>query len=581
MDGNQSNNNEKGTTSHRSNKRSRLSLEFEDALYYLNNAARKNDESFCRRIWRCCGKKTKKKLLSMPNYSQRGEFAHPLHTAVEADHQRVFQVLVEELGFNIDQGDGSHSPLGVACMEENLDFCKFLLALGADPNIGGYNQYELLDDEYDIYDYEYYEDPYVAPFSPMFPAAISNNTAIVRLLLDNGADPNKKYPDEESVFDAELHDDDYPLKSAIQNGNIPMLELLLEKGTEFVNVSTCFGCSSWENVQVEQVLARFAKKMPQVKVFLEEAGIESVRNMDANMLERLLQVGSSLDSYCSYADYSERRIGDIVRCCCFRHFRHEHGVPEKYNQMFELCLRHGANIDVIIYDKTSLQMAVDYNNYNVCQWLLEKGAAVYIFDPLGTTALQAVQLKLMRHTQNQFDASSIDSDYSIDSDNYAVCLDENDITKLLSICELLLNYGADPFLSSEKCGSALKISTGLEDTRFLRLFLDEWDERFRNNLSGTNDDGDFPLHAALGNENLTLPAFKVLFRHNPNAVRALGGTEKWLPLHIACLSDCSLDIVYTLLQSWTGALVEGIDPSITVIEQPRRVDTDETGDPGS
>lgn len=68
-------------------------------------------------------------------------------------------------------------------------------------------------------------------FTPLFTATQYNNPEVVRVLLENGADPNKA-----------AHDGVNPLMMAAKNGYLAILEALIAKGAD-VNFSENFGCT--------------------------------------------------------------------------------------------------------------------------------------------------------------------------------------------------------------------------------------------------------------------------------------------------------------------------------------------------
>lgn len=89
----------------------------------------------------------------------------PLHFCAENGNEEGVRVLVQDLNFNLNQyaSRWRKTPLGCAVSEEHFDICRLLLENGADPNRG---------------------DP---GYGPLYLAVCSGNTEIVSLLLQHGA----------------------------------------------------------------------------------------------------------------------------------------------------------------------------------------------------------------------------------------------------------------------------------------------------------------------------------------------------------------------------------------------------------
>jgi ankyrin repeat protein len=92
------------------------------------------------------------------------------------------------------------TPLGLACFFGHKRVAEILLAHGAAVNLPSNNEMKVM---------------------PLHSAAAGRHTAIVRLLLEHGADPNAR---QRSAFTA--------LHSAAHNGEAEMVELLLSYGAE-------------------------------------------------------------------------------------------------------------------------------------------------------------------------------------------------------------------------------------------------------------------------------------------------------------------------------------------------------------
>jgi hypothetical protein len=93
-----------------------------------------------------------------------------------------------------------YTPLQLACFFGNEDVARFLVEKGADVAAVSQNPMAI---------------------QPLHAAAAGDHTAIVRLLLESGANPN-----------AEQQDSFRPLHAAAQNGNIDIVRLLLEHGAD-------------------------------------------------------------------------------------------------------------------------------------------------------------------------------------------------------------------------------------------------------------------------------------------------------------------------------------------------------------
>ena len=96
---------------------------------------------------------------------------------------------------NVPAYDG-WTPLHAACYKDNLAIVKLLLENGANPNA------------------TYYDGR-----TPLHIACCKNNLAIVKLLLENGTNPNAPY-----------YDGRTPLSQACDDGNLKLAKLLLENG---------------------------------------------------------------------------------------------------------------------------------------------------------------------------------------------------------------------------------------------------------------------------------------------------------------------------------------------------------------
>jgi ankyrin repeat protein len=186
---------------------------------------------------------------------------------------------------------------------------------------------------------------------------------------------------------------------------------------------------------------------------------------------------------------------------------------------------------------TALHAASITKHLQACQILLEKGAVVDYVDNSGWTPFQ----NLLR------------CDDAISGHNVDV---------LLQICDALLAAGADFWKSIEDdddkaLARAACVNDGIQ-CRIMERFLAAWDQRYP---TGQDRTGRFPLHVAIvakaHEKHINLDVVRLLLRHSPRSlelpVKAANG-EPWLPLHWACMNDKRLDVVYTLLREYPGAV---------------------------
>jgi ankyrin repeat protein len=113
---------------------------------------------------------------------------------------RVRSLLASEPGLANAAATDGFTPLGLASFFGHAEVTALLLARGAEVNAPSKNEMSVM---------------------PVNSAAAARHTAVVKLLLDHGADPNAR---QRSAFT--------PLHSAAHNGQIDMAELLLDRGAD-------------------------------------------------------------------------------------------------------------------------------------------------------------------------------------------------------------------------------------------------------------------------------------------------------------------------------------------------------------
>ena len=139
----------------------------------------------------------------------------------------------------------------------------------------------------------------------------------------------------------------------------------------------------------------------------------------------------------------------------------------------------------------------------------------------------------------------------------------------LSVCRLLLESGAEPFLidessSSSSSPSPFQAAARLQDTAMLQLFLQHWNERFGGNR---NNAGMYSIHVLASYKHVSLPAIRLLIKgrgghaggqenatnHN-SALMAVDEKHGLYPFHFAALSDVNLDDLFCILRHYPDAL---------------------------
>jgi hypothetical protein len=94
---------------------------------------------------------------------------------------------------------------------------------------------------------------------------------------------------------------------------------------------------------------------------------------------------------------------------------------------------------------------------------------------------------------------------------------------------------------------------GLRTRAFLNTFWGVWDERFTTS-GGKNSDGDYPIHVACCDDQVSLQAIQLLVSRHAEALATVDGDEGLLPFHFAANWGASLDVIFYLLHHCPDAL---------------------------
>ena len=521
------------------------------ALESFQDATRNGSQEACKEIWSSCDESMKdffRHGSRIDNYEyDRGASFDPLHIAAENGHLEIVRLFLDEYQFDVNQCDQGETPLGAACHQGDLKMCHYLLKAGANPDNGGYDYAPAVD----------CSGGGGTVLSPLWAVAnwavrtsnssagamidrYSQSASIARLLFEYGASAR---------VDASVHHESslFPTELAIKSGNEALLRVLLENEADLPLFRTdiLFPCSF---TGIFQVLADFFAKSRNLRQIIgsrvrkavddleevweaDEAGRRAYnwkRKPIVEFLRRLREAGID----------SERKLRHnlphTVGACCTRSTLN--GIPA-----LEGLLEDGAQIDdideITLRSKSGLHVSVENGRIDYCRWLLEKGATIDLVDGDGFTALQLATY----FAKEAFASADASSDASSDEG-------QPDAETFIPICDLLLQYGADPFVEAEGTSSAFEVAMCLDDTRLLQQYLEKW-----NSGDGTSDarnkDGDLPLHVAVCNSDVTLWALNTILERNSRALSVFDGEGQWLPLHLACMWDGSLSVVFKLLQS--------------------------------
>ncbi|RGP76548.1 hypothetical protein FLONG3_5209 [Fusarium longipes] len=306
---------------------------------------------------------------------------NPLHKAALEGHPETVKVILRRSNVNIDcASESGYTALYLAVLGGVHRVVKLLLENDADPNMG-------IADDYCGND----------RWSPLITATDDGFKSCIRLLLDNGANPNISGPSGP------------PLYWAVARGRIDILDMLLEAGA---------------NPRSE--------RLQEPLLFTAINNISKVANLD--MLERLLELG--LDVNCKDCDgaaplailalsYGDKAMDD-------RSTRDYHQLKDS---ALKLLLDHEADPNLA----STLHKAINKEQQRAVEMLLEAGA-----DPNAISAIEGSALLCAAEKESGIfrlllqKAADPDQPYwgGFTPLTHAACFGHE------KIVELLLEYGA-------------------------------------------------------------------------------------------------------------------------------------------
>jgi len=256
--------------------------------------------------------------LVMPAHGSMCKIDQELHIAVSSNNFADVRALVENKGADVNTVDGyGYTPLNRAVVINNIALVKFLVEKGADVNftyVSGYT------------------------YSPLYLAARTGNFEIVKYLVENGADVKK-----ESMGGGVLH----PVAS---RGDVPMVAYLIKNGADI---------HATEGDRAQPALT-FAKDMAMV-TFLVENGA----NINYPVRPLLSQMVTSLE---------DDRL-----------------------QRANYFLKNGANVNIQYIGVTPLMTAAWKGDVVFVKLFLSYDADPYIKDKEGKMAIYYVQKGFKRY----------------------------------------------------------------------------------------------------------------------------------------------------------------------------------------
>jgi ankyrin repeat protein len=243
----------------------------------------------------------------------------PLMKAVQSNHPEVALLLIKH-GADIHmKGQEGYTALSIACLGGRESLVRLLLENGADPN-------------------EKFRDS-----TPLIYAIESRELTVCEMLLDRGA-----------LVQGPVSDDDTLLMRAAIVDELEIVKLLLDRGADV-------------NQQVERKVARIRDPARDYPDALSVAAMYG----SVDMVKILLSRGARISP--SALAYSLTGLED--------------GPLESHRQICEIFVQHGADLnpDMTEYD-APLVMALHNMWYDIAESMMDKGALVQPDDPTCRTA---------------------------------------------------------------------------------------------------------------------------------------------------------------------------------------------------
>jgi ankyrin repeat protein len=159
--------------------------------------------------------------------AQAGDYVTPLAAAVNGGHNEIVRLLLDHCGDPNIQGKNGHvygkmsdvpTTLQLAVRQGNHEIAALLLRHGAGENVRGTAE------------------------SALTVAVNQDDETMIHVLLDYGAEPGPRY----ARLPRSERDLTLPLEAVCKRGNVAIVRLLLERGAD-PNASTSYGGSPLEN----------------------------------------------------------------------------------------------------------------------------------------------------------------------------------------------------------------------------------------------------------------------------------------------------------------------------------------------